>query len=62
MQCIKTSPPFTEERCSFPPYIQSNLEKGKVLCKYHAMDEIVNSAHQNKWKIGKRFVKEQVIN
>lgn len=62
MKCIRENPTHTEERCVFPPFIQSKLEKGKVLCRYHAMDEIVNSAHQNKWKIGKRFVKEQVIN
>jgi len=52
MKCIKTNPTFTEERCSFPPYIQSNLDKGKVLCRYHAMDELVNHAHVNKIKIG----------
>jgi len=54
MKCIRNNPTHTEERCSFPPYIQSNLEKGKVLCRYHAMDELVNFAHKNKLSIGER--------
>jgi hypothetical protein len=51
MQCIRENPTHTEERCSFPPYLQSKVEKGKVLCKYHAMDELVHDAWKNKRKV-----------
>jgi len=51
MKCIRENPTSTEERCHFPPYLQSQTEKGKVLCKYHAMDELVNFAWKNKIKV-----------
>jgi len=51
MKCIKYNPTHTAERCTFPPYIQSNLDKGKVLCRYHAMEELVTFAWKNKLKV-----------
>lgn len=58
MECIRENVMNKDKRCVFPPYIQSQLNKGVVLCKYHAMDELVNYAHKNKISIGKRFITE----
>jgi hypothetical protein len=49
MQCIMTNPSSaSEERCEYPPYIQNQLDKREVLCKFHAMEKVVKHAHEKK--------------
>lgn len=56
MQCIMTNPSSaSEERCKYPPYIQNQLDKREVLCKFHAMEKVVKTAHATK-----KSVKETV--
>ena len=48
MKCIKTNPSFASQQCSDTPFIQNQLDKREVLCRYHAMDKVVRTAHTNK--------------
>lgn len=50
MQCIKTVPSSKtkEEQCTYPPYIQNQLEPREVLCRFHLMDKVVRQSHEKK--------------
>ena len=50
MQCIKTLPSSKSEelQCTYPPYIQNQLDKREVLCRFHAMEKVVRTAHETK--------------
>ncbi len=48
MKCIKTNPSFASQQCSNEPFIQNELDKREVLCRYHTMDKVVRTAHTNK--------------
>lgn len=50
MQCIKTVPSLKTkvEQCTYPPYIQNQLDKREVLCKFHALEKVVRQAHEKK--------------
>ena len=48
MKCIKTNPTFASQQCSNTPFIQNELDKREVLCRFHAMDKVVRTAHAKK--------------